>query len=335
MTVSPIQGPKIRNKGFIRAQIAQNIVAIPASIASVGILGAMRKVSNLSKEESAVLTHAARKGLRDTGLFEKGIKVHKINELPLKSIIEQPYNLIQFLMGKVGKKDKQAVNAIGQEVKEGRLFKILTKNMSPEMKDSVLEYGAKGNSLMFKLGLNACYLPKANKIITPDKSLQTIVFHEMGHALNNNGGIILKSLQKMRSASAIIPSIVLLTSLLNKRKTTEETKQNDSAIQKGADFVKRNAGKLTALSFVPMVLEEGLASLRGQGVAKKLVQDGALTKDLLKKIKLTNLGGFSSYVIAAVVAALSAKFAIQVKDKIQEKYEANKIAKFEAKNNKQ
>ena len=34
-----------------------------------------------------------------------------------------------------------------------------------------------------------------------------------------------------------------------------------------------------------MVLEEGIASLRGQGIARKLVQEGTLSKALFKKVK--------------------------------------------------
>ena len=135
----------------------------------------------------------------------------------------------------------------------------------------------------FKTNAAVGFLPNTNKIIIPEDALQASVFHEMGHALNANSSKILKTFQKTRVASAVVPLAVLLISLLNKRKTTDETKETDSPIQKGADFVKRNAGKLTFLSFAPMLFEEGLASLRGQGIAKKFVQDGSLSKEIFKK----------------------------------------------------
>ena len=180
---------------------------------------------------------------------------------------------------------------------------------------------AKLQALIFKEGNNACYLPKANKIITPDKSLQTSVFHEIGHALNNNGGIILKTLQKARPISTKVPGLILLISLFNKRKATDKPQKNDSKIQKGADFVKRNAGILTAISFMPMVLEEGIASIRGQKLAKTLVKSKDLSKDIFKKIKITNLYGFTTYSLAAIAGYIGVKLAIKVKDTIQTNYE--------------
>ncbi len=259
-----------------------------------------------------------------------------MNEVPFNTL-KSPIGILN-LMFKNDRKDKKALNAIGNELKSNKLLQRFLNSKLFEGslidKNELIKTQSKAQGLMFKLGTNACYLPNANKIITPNKSLQTSVFHEMGHALNNNGGVILKSLQKMRGVAATIPATILLISLLNKRKTTDETNKNDSVIQKGADFVKRNAGKLTALAFLPMVAEEGIASLRGQGIAKNLVKDGSLTKELFKKVKLTNLGGFSSYVFAATIAVATTKFAIFVKDKIQARYEAKKMAKFEAKNNK-
>ena len=43
------------------------------------------------------------------------------------------------------------------------------------------------------------------------------------------------------------------------------------------------------LSFMPMVAEEEIASLRGQKVAKKLVNNGNLSKELFKKLSLQTL----------------------------------------------
>ena len=151
----------------------------------------------------------------------------------------------------------------------------------------------------------------------------------MGHAINANGNMILKSFQKFRLFATILPHAIFMISILNKRKATDEQQENDSKPQKAADFIKRNAGKLTALSFLPMVIEEGVASLRGQKVAKKFVENGDLSKEMFKKIKLTNLCGFSSYALKAISSALAVVFAIKVKDKIQTDYENQKLQNSE------
>ena len=321
--------PKIRNKGIIRASCIPMAITTPASVASIKLINIMKKVSNISKGDSIELSKAVQKGLHETGLYDKGVRVYKIKENPtlsefMKKIIElvkkfitkkvdknsisETETLVKNLT-KYDRKDLKALNAITEEVRGN-------------------EEIAKFQALIFKEGANACYLPHANKIITPDKSLQTSVFHEMGHALNNNGGMLLKVLQKARPLAKITPAIILLIALLNKRKTTDKPKENDSKLQKGADFVKKNAGILTGLSFVPMILEEGIASLRGQKIAKNLIKTGELSKELFKKVKLTNLCGFASYALAGIIGYIGAKLAVKVKDKIQAEYETKKYNKI-------
>lgn len=83
------------------------------------------------------------------------------------------------------------------------------------------------------------------------------------------------------------------------------------------------------LSFMPMVAEEEIASLRGQKVAKKLVNNGNLSKELFKKIKLTNLSGFATYALTAIATGVGTYLAVKAKDSIQAKYKQKKIEKFQ------
>ena len=240
---------------------------------------------------------------------------------------------------KYGRKDKKALNALQTEVNANvakRMGKM--KHMPEEIQqtiksslESLSGLMAKMQGMMFKTGSNACYLPNANKIITPDKTLQTSIFHEMGHALNNNGGIIMKTLQKARPVAMALPGIILLASILNKRKVNDEQLPTDSKFQRLKDGIKRNAGKLTALAMLPVVAEEGIASLRGGKIAKGLFKDGKLTKEILNKVRLTNLGGFATYALSLIGAVATVKLAIKVKDNIQAKHEAKVDAKYQAK----
>ena len=136
-------------------------------------------------------------------------------------------------------------------------------------------------------GLNA-YFDRGTKsfVVNMDKKAVSL-FHEMGHALNNNGGVILKTLQKAHPLAKTIPAATLLIALLNKR--PENSPKADTTTLKGkvqyvADKIKDNAALITGLSMAPALLEEGIASLRGQGIAKQLVKDGTLSKELFKKI---------------------------------------------------
>ena len=323
----PDNNPKLKNKGFLRGQITKSLITLSSQFASFGMISLMKKSSVISKDEYKQLNKAAQKGLRGSGLYKKGVRIHKVQEISFPKSIQEFKKIspIKFI-----KKDEKAIAAMTQELEASKLIKLIFKSQKADEKTIAerLTMMAKSKLTQFKLGINACYLPNTNKIILPDKSLQTSVFHEMGHALNSNGNILLKGLQKCRPLATFLPPYILLISLLNKRKTTEETSVRDSKAQKSADFVKRNAGKLTALSIAPMIIEEGLASLRGQNIAKKLVKSGDLSKELFKKVKLTNLCGFSSYMLLLLTSAIATKCAINKKDKIQENYEQKQLIKY-------
>ncbi len=336
---------KIRNRGVNRANIAYNIATVPLTLVSSGILGQMKKIK-LNDQETDNFAKAVDKGLKDSKLFDKGVRAYTVeyveegsgsiikdtidalrNLIPGKKVAEENIKKATETATKTAKEtlsgikecDKNAYDALKEEIGCSKPIKKLAKSLGANM-ERVKELLADSMASMFKSGNNACYLSHANKIITPDKVLRTSAFHEMGHALNANGGIILKSLQNMRPVKSLAP-LVLLIGLANKRKTTDKTNENDSKIQKTKDFVKRNAGKLAFLTYAPMVLEEGLASLRGENVARKLVKSGDLSKELFKKVKLTNACGFATYVLGAISVALATKLAIKVKDDIQAKHE--------------
>lgn len=373
----PPKKPKTQNKGLITAGYASTLAAAPTAVAHVGAFGIMKKVSQLTPEETVMLRRGAREGLRQSGLYDKGVRIYRMQEVPLpklrdviqnfgsykdsyingienafvkigntkdNSIIGVANTLFKaFIPVKFTRKDRKALNAYKRNIPEkaaqqqaARIANLpedirgAAKNLSDVVCDSILKVA----SLKHKTGLNSSYLYNANKIITPDKSLQTSSFHEMGHALNNNGGVILKALRQCRPVAMLLPGIVLTAALLNKRKTTDEQLPTDSKFQRLKDFVKRNAGKLTALAFVPTLLDEGLASLRGGKIAKDLFKDGKLTKEILNKVNKTNMAGFATYVLTLVGAVAAAKISISVKDKVQAKYEAKQEAKYQAKLNK-
>ena len=117
----------------------------------------------------------------------------------------------------------------------------------------------------------------------------------------------------------------LLISMFTKTIVSDVGKDNDaSALEKSAGFVKKNAGKLTFATFLPTLIEEGMATIKGNKLAKEALKD---MPELLKKVKKTNLLGYSTYLAMATLTALGATAAVKVKDSIQEKYEQNKNLK--------
>lgn len=158
-------------------------------------------------------------------------------------------------------------------------------------------------------GVNACYVQTANKIVVPkDNNLILSHFHEIGHAMNANLSKVGKVLQKSRSASALSLPILLIALFKTKKAEGEQPKNK---LDKATTFIKNNAGKLTFMTFVPVLLEEGLASLKGNKLAKEL-----LNPELAKKVAKSNALGFASYFVIATITSLGIYLGTKVKDKI-------------------
>lgn len=162
--------------------------------------------------------------------------------------------------------------------------------------------------LTVNLGKNAFYSFNSKKIIMPEKGLSLAVFHEAGHAANQNFSTIGKMLQKCRGLSLLSLPISIIALFKTKKAPNQEPK---GAIDKTTTLVKENAGKLTLATFIPLLLEEGLASIKGNNFAKK-----TLSPELVKKVSKTNALGFSTYLGLAAFSSLGTYLGVKVKDAI-------------------
>lgn len=68
---------------------------------------------------------------------------------------------------------------------------------------------------------------------------------------------------------------------------------------------------MTFATFIPTLLEEGLASIKGNNFAKKV-----LSPELAKKVSKTNALGFSTYLGLATLSSLGIYLGTKVKDAI-------------------
>lgn len=153
-----------------------------------------------------------------------------------------------------------------------------------------------------KFGANACFIGENNTIIISSKNLYTSAYHELGHAMNKNTNFFTKALAKARVISpfgvSLAAPVLLATGLLHKVDKTKPSEQKDN-VEKTLDFCSENAGKLTLASYLPMLSEEGLASIRGLKQAKKV-----LPKDAVNKLAKNYFKAWGTYAsLAAFVSA--------------------------------
>ena len=158
-------------------------------------------------------------------------------------------------------------------------------------------------------GSNAAY-NVMNKIVLVNKDKHSIAAcHEYGHAVNATSKNALKALSVGRHVTKLLAFPVVFIGLLgtNKSKKTSEEKKTFSI----ANFINKHCGAIVFALLLPMVAEEGFASINAAKLAKN-----TLTLEKLKEMNRYNTRAWLSYVIAAVVTALTAQFAMFVKNKI-------------------
>lgn len=222
---------------------------------------------------------AAERAIKDTGLSGKGVSLNVVNS--------------------------QNSAQVAQE--------LITANK----KTPFIKRMAQNFAKMFEVGANAAFEPKSNTVYIGEKGLFSSVFHEIGHAMNYNSSKFMKFVQKARiltSYNIPVLGLGLFAASLFHRVKPESANEPKSLWEKTKDFVKNNAGKITFATFLPMLIEEAAASVKGIKVAKKYLNPAQVSK--LTKNYLT---AFSSYGLTAVALGAAVGLGNMIAQGIQEK----------------
>lgn len=211
---------------------------------------------------------------------------------------------------RLGEKGVDIIKATPEKMDEisNIMFKEMDNITTKYIPEPVRKFLANIISSTVKNGENAFFAPKAQKIVRPEKELELTIFHEIGHALNKNFGKIGKVMQKCRGLAMLSAPISLIALWKTKKAPNEEPKSNTGKV---TTFIKENAGKLTFITFLPILLDEGLASIKGGKFATKL-----LSPELAKKVSKSNALGFSTYLGLATLSSLGIYLGTKVKDAI-------------------
>jgi len=249
---------------------------IPRTILILALMSKFKITSNLNKDEFLQVENGINKTLKDSGLAKQGVTILKYSDKNAEEISK-------ILMGEMDKK-----------------VKFLPKPLKEFFIDLKIQN--------LKYGINAYTLQDANKILMPEKELTLAAFHEMGH-ITNNLSKIGKLLQKSRYISLFSIPIILIALLKPKK---DSDKKSTGTIDKITDFIKYNAGKLTFLTILPKLAEEELASMKGNELAKKV-----LNESLSKKVSKSNNLAYITYFGTAVISSITVAKAVKEKDAAQ------------------
>ena len=270
--------------GVITGGLVSSAATAPAHIISPKLLDKMQTVcKGLSADEFQSVEKATADVMRQSGLTKKGVEIIKAT----------------------GENAKQISEVVSKEIDKG-FYKFFPKPVKEFIKNMYAS--------MFVSGKNACYAPASKKIVVP-KDLSLSFFHEAGHAINANFSKFGKVLQKCRPLAMLAAPIAMIALWKTKKAPDEKP---TGVVDKTTTFVKNNAGKLTFAAFVPMLVEEGLATLRGNKFAKQL-----LSPSLAKKVAKTNAFGFATYALLATLSSVGIYLGVKVKDSIAHKTPIN------------
>lgn len=188
--------------------------------------------------------------------------------------------------------------------------KIFVSNNTPESTNKLNEIFKtekpkifiKNIKIMLQNGCNACYQAKSKSVIINDEFAYSSIFHEIGHAKHfNSKNPLMKLLVNSRNltpmAISIVAPLALGVAMFHKVDNTKPQKDK-SKTEKTLDFVSNHAGKLTLASYIPIVLEEGLASIDGIKMAKKY-----LKHEQISKLKGSYFKAFQTYAGTALLIA--------------------------------
>ena len=264
--------------GSLIGSIVANITKFPSKLVSPSILKKLNQLSEgLSSEQIASIENAANSAIKSTGLKEKGVEI------------------IRATMENADEIDK----IMEKEINEG-IFKFMPKGVRGLI--------SKVYSAAMMSGENACYAFASKKVVLPDKKLKLSAFHEIGHAMNDNLSKIGKILQKSRNLSVLALPIALIAMFTTKK---AEDEKPEGKLDSATTFIKNNAGKLTFLTFLPTLLEEGLATIKGNKIAKEM-----LSSELAKKVAKNNAIAYTSYLLLSILSGLGIYLGVKVKDAI-------------------
>jgi len=174
-------------------------------------------------------------------------------------------------------------------------------------KKGTLEFNSEKQAQRFNNGLKAVH-QKSGIIVANIEKRGLSVFHEFGHEMfqKNSIGKILNKLQ-IKSNQKLYWLLPVVAFLIPGHKNNEK---NHGFMSKTVDFVKQNAATITLALYSPKLIEEALASIKGNKLAKKFC-----TESMYKNVVKNNHIGFLSYAFKAAGLTLCSYFASKFNNK--------------------
>ena len=249
---------------------------------------------------------AAQKAFKRTQLNAKNVDVIDINPNNSESVIKNTL-------------DKSNKNIENYVKKTFGLKEQNIKKKKPRPKWKYILFGPSGEEKMKEMlkkvadGKNACFHIMSGNVLVNKNKMGFSTFHEIGHAINANSSKLAKSLVIGSHLTAKIAAPILLaTALIKKQNPVQYNRRRRT--HKDNNMLKDNIGLITFGCLTPVLIEEGMASINGIKMAKKVLKPSET-----KNLKCLYGKAWSTYLIGAIFAGACAQLAVYIKDKLTQK----------------
>lgn len=263
---------------YFGASIPANIIRNVSTNSSTKM---MAKTGLLGENEAKVVNEGLDKAFNSLKLKDKGVKIYRVTAENFDEVVN------------ITKKDFQKA-----------YLNIFPDEMNKKIASRFLD--------IVKKGQNEFWYKHSRVIVLPQKGMELTAFHELGHAVDYVFSKTGKFMQKAKVVSLLAPLVLLFGCITKKETETKDKKL--TKLDKTKNFIRNNAGKLTAALFIPLLWSEGIATVKGYKIAKKV-----LPSALSKKMLNTSLWGFLSYAAYSAITAISCFAAVKIKD-VMDKY---------------
>lgn len=193
-------------------------------------------------------------------------------------------------VSKVNKAIDEVLNKRTNLSQKGVKILNLTSLDAPELKKYPKWLNVLFNKKYVK-GKNAGFGPFLNEIVVNREKMALSTFHEMGHAYNFNNSKILSKIQKHTPLlMAVAIGAATLPLFIKETKFKKELLYIGEKIKNG---IRKAAPIIAGAAFLPILAEEGIASLNASKFAKPLLEKG-----VYRRMVGGNICGFATYLLS-------------------------------------
>lgn len=329
----------VNNTKPIKKEVTANINSVGGTIGAVVAGGAInsalpflygptlvnliKKQGTIVGENGSIVQNAVKEMLKDTQLDKKGVRIKFLNPIKIDADINN------FINSEVKKNRNINLEKLERFIYDTLVINPIRKGenacfIPKDAKTTTLTlsecekiYKTEGaKALQKKIKETQKVYIKKNSVLLPKESFHGAGFHELGHAMNFNFSKVGRFLQKCRPVLLYAPIVLGLYGAFSKKSKPKAENGKLTIRQKINNFIRDNAGKLAFIATLPMLIEEAMATVKGQKFANKL-----LKPELAKKVLKGNLVAYSSYLLMATTGAIATFSAVKIKDKAIERKE--------------